>query len=226
MLALAKRIVASDRAARQQPGQWLPGAQGLHGTELWAKTLGLVGFGNAARAAARIGGDGLCMQVKAWARRPDAIAEAGVEYIASLDELLSSADFVSLHLALNPQTRGIIDARRIALLKPGAFFINTARGDLVDNEALIAALRSGRIAGAGLDVWPNDEQPRDDPLLALDNVILTQHIAGLTHESVERALSNFVLEIGRILSGERPALARLANPEVWDRRRPIRTARP
>jgi D-3-phosphoglycerate dehydrogenase len=121
----------------------------------------------------------------------------------ALDELLSSADVVSLHLVLNDQTRGLLDAGKLALIKPGAIFINTARGAIVDETALVAALEAGRIGHAGLDVFGAEPLPAGHPLTRLDNVTLTAHAAFATREASERLL-RIALEL---LAEERARLA-------------------
>jgi D-3-phosphoglycerate dehydrogenase len=131
-------------------------------------------------------GAGLGMRVIAWNRSgvPDDLPCRAVE----LEELLRSADVVSLHLVLNDQTRGFLDAARLGLIKPGAIFVNTARGAIVDEAALIAALEAGRIGHAGLDVFGEEPLPAGHPLTRLDNVTLTAHAAFATREASERLL--------------------------------------
>lgn len=149
------------------------------------RTLGLVGLGRSARAlVGRIGG--LQLRIIAHAPRPDRdfAAEHGIE-LASLEEVLRRSDFVSLHLPLIPETRDLIDARRLALMKPSAILVNTSRGGLVDERALHAALADGRLAGAGLDVFAQEPPAPDNPLLRLDNVLLSPHIAGMDDESYD-----------------------------------------
>jgi D-3-phosphoglycerate dehydrogenase len=139
------------------------------------------------------------MRVLAWNRSgvPDDLPAQATR----LDELLAQADVVSIHLVLNEGTRGLIDRRRLGLLKPGAIFINTARGAIVDEPALIEALREGRIAHAGLDVFTTEPLPADHPLAALPNVTLTAHAAFATREASERLLRTAL----EILAEERRA---------------------
>ncbi|BGP36706.1 hypothetical protein JCM10449v2_000607 [Rhodotorula kratochvilovae] len=171
ILALARRVLQEHESVRD--GGWITGtATGLAG-----KTLGLVGVGRLGKEVAKIG-KAFGMRVQAWSpnltqARAD---EAGVEFAPTLDELLSTSDIVSLHLNLASTTRGIIGARELALLKPSAFLVNTSRGPLVDEGALVEALRTGRIKGAGLDVYDEEPLPKDHPLRTLDNVVLSPHM--------------------------------------------------
>ena len=143
---------------------------------LQGKTLGIVGLGHVARHVAKLA-NAFGMRVLAWGRRltPEAAKAAGAEY-RELEELLAAADIVSIHATLAPDSRGLIDARRLALMKPTAYLVNTARGPIVDEAALIEALAGGRIAGAGLDVFDQEPLPAGHPLTRLPNVVLTPHI--------------------------------------------------
>jgi len=173
MFACARELARMDRDTRS--GRWVP----REGTQLHGKTLGIVGLGGIGREVARIA-RGIGMEVIAWNRtmRPD----AGVPLV-DLDTLLARADVVSLNLALNDETRGIIDARRIAQMKPGVILINTARGALVDETALIEGLSNGQIGRAGLDVFHAEPLAKDHPLARLDNVTLSSHAAFRTLEA-------------------------------------------
>ena len=171
LLAVRHQIVVGDRFIRD--GRW--GARGTQepvGSDITGTTLGIVGLGNIGRAAA-VRGTAFGMRVLAWNRTPR--PEAGVEQVA-LDELLRQADHITVHTALSSDTRGLIGARELALLRPTAVLINTARGAIVDTEALVAALQGDRLWGAGLDVFPNE--PEVDPrLLEHPRVVVTPHIA-------------------------------------------------
>jgi phosphoglycerate dehydrogenase-like enzyme len=179
------------------------------GMELEGKTLGLVGFGAVARQVA--------LRAQAFGMRVNAIdvrqvsdaekAKFGVSWVRSpehLDELLAQSDFVSLNLHLAPDTRHILDGRRLSLMKRGAFLINVSRADLVDEEALISALRAGRIGGVGLDVFGKEPPGRDHPLLAMPNVIATPHLAGHTGGTSKRRAAFAAENIDRIARGETP----------------------
>jgi len=179
-MALMRQIPASDRAMKG--GEWhTPLTRVLHG-----KTLGIVGLGHVGRHVAKIA-NALEMRVLAWGRRltAEGAAAAGVER-CELDELLRLSDVVSVHATLAPETRGLIDARRIALMKPTACLINTARGPIVDEAAMVAALKEGRILGAGLDVFDQEPLPAGHPLATLPNVVLTPHLGWPTDEAYER----------------------------------------
>jgi phosphoglycerate dehydrogenase-like enzyme len=169
-LAVVRGIPAGDRGVRE--GGW-PAPLGL---ELADKTMGIVGLGHVGRHVARLA-NAFGMHVLAWGRTLDAAraAEAGVEAV-KLDELLERADIVSIHATLAPETRGLIDARRLALMKPTAFLVNTARGPIVDERSLVDALSQRHIAGAALDVFDVEPLPPGHPLAALPNVVLTPHL--------------------------------------------------
>jgi D-3-phosphoglycerate dehydrogenase / 2-oxoglutarate reductase len=194
MFAAARKVAAMDRAIRA--GDW----QTLDSIELAGKTLGVVGTGGIGKAMARLGA-GLGMRVIAW-NRSGVPADLPCQAVG-LDELLRQADVVSLHLVLNDATRGLLDAAKLGLMKPGAIFINTARGAIVDEAALVAALAAGRIGHAGLDVFAEEPLPAGHPLTRLDNVTLTAHAAFATREASERLL-RMALEL---LAEERARLA-------------------
>lgn len=179
IVALAKRMVDKDRLVRT--GRWdLRGA--YCGNELWRKTVGIVGFGNTGSELARLVAPFemrvLCADPFTTAER----ARAGGAELVPLDELLRQSDFVAVHSLLNDATRRLIGARELALMKPSAYFVNCARGPIVDEPALIAALHERRIAGAGLDVFEEEPLPMDSPLLRLDNVMLSPHTMAHTLE--------------------------------------------
>ncbi len=179
-IALMRQIPSADRQVRQ--GSWqTPLTHVLHG-----KTLGIVGLGHVGRHVAKIA-TAFEMRVLAWGPRltPEAAAAAGVTR-AELDDLLLASDVVSVHATLAPESRGLLGARRLALLKPTAILINTARGPIVDEGALVDALREGRLAGAGLDVFDEEPLPAGHPLTTLPNVILTPHLGWPTDEAYRR----------------------------------------
>lgn len=199
MLALARRIPAADRDTKQ--GGWK--RQQFTGIEILGKTLGLVGLGRigastAAKARA------LGMEIVAYDPFIDSESLRAMELRArmmGLDELLAQADFVSCHLPEASETIGLFNDARFALMKPTAYFINTSRGGVVDEEALIRALREGRIAGAALDVRQK-EPPAPSPLTEMDNVILLPHIAAFTHEGQRRVVSAVCRDVAAVLRGE------------------------
>jgi D-3-phosphoglycerate dehydrogenase / 2-oxoglutarate reductase len=173
ILACCRELARMDRAVRA--GTWEP----LESMQLRGKTLGLVGLGGIGREVARIGG-GIGMEVIGWNRTPRLQTDL---VLVDLDELLDRADVISLHLALTEETRGLIDANRIARMKAGVILVNTARGALVDEAALLAALRSGHIRHAGLDVFHAEPLAADHPLTRMDNVTLTSHAGFRTLEA-------------------------------------------
>jgi D-3-phosphoglycerate dehydrogenase len=173
MLAAGRDVARMDRGVRA--GSWTP----REGMQFLGKRLGVVGLGGIGHEVARIG-RGLGMEVVAWNRTPR--AADGITLV-DLDTLLATADVISLNLVLNEETRGLIDAARIARIKPGAILVNTARGALVDEAALIAALRDGRIRHAALDVFHAEPLKSDHPLASMDNVTLSAHAAFRTPEA-------------------------------------------
>ena len=179
MWAAARGLAAMDREMRA--GNWLR----EDGMQLTGKTLGLIGFGGIAAEVARIAlGSGL--RVIAWNRTPKSFP--GIEFV-ELDALLARSDVISLHLLLNDETRGFLSGNRIAAMKPGVLFINTARGALVDEAAMIDALKSGHIRHAGLDVFNTEPLPSDHPLTKLANVTLSAHSAFRTPEASENLIA-------------------------------------
>jgi len=179
-IAVMRRIPAADAAVRR--GEWqMPLTRVLH-----AKSLGIIGLGHVGRHVARIA-KAFEMRVLAWSPRltDAASSAAGVER-RELDDLLRESDVVSIHATLAPESRGLLDARRIGLMKPTACLINTARGPIVDETALVAALAAGRIAGAGLDVFDNEPLPAGHPLTTLSNAVLTPHLGWPTDEGYAR----------------------------------------
>lgn len=182
MWAAARGLASMDRGMRA--GQWLRS----EGMQLTGKTIGLIGFGGIAAEVARIAG-GSGMKVLAWNRSPK-VAE-GVEFV-SLERLLAESHVVSLHLLLNDETRGFLSAERIAMMRPGVLFVNTARGAVVDEAAMVAALHSGHIGHAALDVFDIEPLPVPHVLTTLDNVTLSAHSAFRTPEAndtlIRRAL--------------------------------------
>jgi D-3-phosphoglycerate dehydrogenase / 2-oxoglutarate reductase len=192
MWAAARGIAAMDREMRA--GNWLR----EDGMQLTGKTLGLIGFGGIAAEVARIAlGSG--MRVIAWNRSPKKFA--GVEFV-ELDALLAQSDVVSLHLLLNDDTRGFLSARRIAAMKPGVILVNTARGAMVDEAAMIEALKSGHIRHAGLDVFNIEPLPADHPLTQLPNVTLSAHSAFRTPEASENLIAAAWEHCRRIAGGK------------------------
>jgi len=209
ILAVSRKVVLADRHVRR--GEWSPSAL-LPMHSLRGRTLGLVAFGNIARRVAeRAGAFGL--RVIAADPYVDAAAmrARGVDKV-ELDELLSRADIVSLHPPLTAETRGMIGAAAFARIRPGAILINVSRGAVVDQGALIEALRSGRLSGAGLDVQTPEPPAADNPLHRMDNVVLTPHYASTTVEALQDLAAKVNRQVVQFLRGEWPTY--LANPEV------------
>jgi phosphoglycerate dehydrogenase-like enzyme len=195
ILALARHIPREDQALRE--GRW----QTSLGIGLKGKTLGLLGLGRLGGQVARIG-QAFGMETIAWSQNLTAARAAEVGAAAvSKEELFARADIVSIHVVLSPRSRGLVAAAELARMKPTAFLVNTSRGPIVDEPALIAALRERRIAGAGLDVFEPEPLPRDHPLLALDNVVLTPHLGYVTAEGYRLAYGHAVEDIGAFLDG-------------------------
>ena len=198
MLSALRRIPAYDRATREGRGWSLePDVQDRVG-ELGGRTVGLVGYGAVPRLVAPVL-EALGSRVLYTASSPkqDAIGEW-----RTLPSLLAEADVVSLHLPLTPETEHMLDAEAIGTMKPGAVLVNTARGGLVDEAALVEALHSGRLGAAALDVFPEEPLPPGNELLALDNVVVTPHVAWLTPETFERSLALAAENCRRLARGE------------------------
>lgn len=205
MLMVARRAGEGERQVRA--GAWPGWAPTRHlGADVTGKTLGVIGFGRIGQATARKAHHGLQMRILYHSRSrasPEAEAATGAVRCASLDELLGQADFVSLHCPGGDATRHLLDARRLALLKPSAFLINTARGEIIVEEALIAALREGRIAGAGLDVY--EHEPRIPAgLLGLENVVLLPHLGSATVETRVAMGMRVAQNLDRFFAGAAP----------------------
>ena len=212
LLAAARRVVEADAALR---GGLFPGSQSLHfaGAFVHGKTIGIIGLGRIGRAIARRarGFDMTVLYTKRSRISEAEERELAVSY-AGLDDLLQRADFVSVSCALTPQTRHLVGARELSLMKPGAILVNTARGPIVDEAALAGALTAGRIAGAALDVY--EDEPRVHPgLLPLRQVVLAPHLGSAVFELRERMAHVVVDNIQAVIEGRRPP--NLYNPEVY-----------
>jgi D-3-phosphoglycerate dehydrogenase len=190
MMAACRDLARMDRNIRA--GHWEP----LEGMQVFGKTLGIIGLGGIGAEVARIA-NGMGMEVIAWNRTPRTDAKAK---IVELDALLQKSDVVSLNLVLNDETRGFLDKTRIARMKPGAILVNTARGALVDEAALIEALNSGHIRHAGLDVFHNEPLKADHPLARMENVTLSAHAAFRTLEASMTLLRRAIDIVKRVQS--------------------------
>ncbi len=205
VFAVARRIAQLDRDVRA--GAW----PAFPGRELAGSTLGILGLG-AIGSAVAAAGRAFRLSPIAWGPTltPERAAAAGVEYVAR-DDLFRRSDILSIHLKLSDRSRGLVGARELALMKPTAILINTARGPIVDEAALVAALEAGRLAGAGLDVFATEPLPAGHPLTRLDSVVLTPHIGWTTHEVYERF---FAGAVDNILAWRAGRPAHLLNPEA------------
>lgn len=204
MLLLARRIPTVSRLLRE--GHFEAARGTALASDLFRKTLGLVGVGNVGARLAVIARTALAMPVLAFDPyvRPEHARELGVDLVDDLAILLRSADVISIHTPLTPETRGLIDSTALALLKPSAILINCARGGIVDEAALLVALRKGQLAGAGLDVFASEPVPIDHPLLQCENVIATPHVAGASQEAFATIAQTVAEDVLRVLHGEPP----------------------
>jgi D-3-phosphoglycerate dehydrogenase len=184
------------------------------GEELYGLRLGLIGLG---RIGLRVAAAALALGMMVTAHDPfvnaDLAAQAGVELVPALEELLATADVVSLHLPLTSETHHLINAQRLALMKPGAFLVNTSRGGLVDEAALLHALETGHLGGAGMDVFEIEPPTSRHPLLHRNDIVFTPHVAGGTRASKDRLWGSALSQVLDVLRGKRPE--HLVNPEVW-----------
>jgi len=207
ILALSRRLLRAN--AFVEGGGWTGLAEaslppGLVGNDLAGKTLGIIGLGHIGRRVARIA-HGFNMHVLACDPYvpTDAAKRAGVDLVP-LNTVLEDADYVTLHTVLSAETRGLIGARELALMKPTAYLINTSRGTVVDQRALLEALDGRRIAGAALDVFNEEPLSTDSPLLHRDNVIVTPHYAGNSKEALEATAMRVSEEVARMVRGDPP----------------------
>jgi len=208
-MALLRRFRVIDRDLREH-GWQKAREHTVLGNELAGKTIGIIGMGDIGRHVAAIATGGFGLDVIANSRRRESLPP-GVAF-RELDDLMAEADIIAICCPLTPETRGMIDTARIARMKPTAVIVNGARGAIIDDDALLKALRENRIGGAALDVFAIQPLQRDHPYFDFDNVLLTPHMAGIAEESMERMGTGAVAEAIRVLSGELPI--NLRNPEV------------
>ncbi|MEE9209454.1 MAG: hydroxyacid dehydrogenase, partial [Kiloniellales bacterium] len=202
LLCLARRIVRIDAAMKAQA--WVWPAPEYCGVDVAGKTLGLVGFGNIGRAMSRRGA-GFGMEQLAYDPyvAPESVATYAVRLVG-LDELLGRSDFVSIHCILTPETRGLVGEAELRAMKDTAYLVDVSRGAIIDEPALVRALRQGWIAGAAMDVFQQEPVTAGYPLLKLDNVILTSHLAWYTKEADERLAKECVARLLELLHGKTP----------------------
>lgn len=193
------RNITQENAALRAGGPW----QSTVGMDIQGKTLGVLGLGKLGGQVAAIG-RAFGMQVMAWSQNltPEACAAAGVEHAGTLDRLLAESDILTIHLILSKRTRGILGEAQLRRMKPTALLVNTARGPIVDEAALIAALREKRIAGAALDVFDVEPLPAEHPLRTLDNVLATPHLGYVSEASYEVYFTDAVANIVAWLDGK------------------------
>jgi D-3-phosphoglycerate dehydrogenase / 2-oxoglutarate reductase len=201
LLALARKIPLSDRLV--QAGRWeMPAVVPIYRLE--GQVLGLIGFGNIPRKVVpKAQAFGLRVITHDPYVSPDVVKSLGVENV-SFDELLATSDFISVHAPATPQTRGLLNAQAFAKMKKGVLVINTARGPLIDEQALVQALDSGQIGAAALDVLATEPPPNDFPLRGRDNVILTPHTAFYSVDALNELQTKCASDVARVLSGEPP----------------------
>ena len=211
MLSLSKNIVQTDRSLRKERGL---DREIFKGRNAQGRTVGIIGLGQVGQRVARICGKGLEMRVLAYDPYLTATdIQARGATPMTLPNLLAQADFVTVHCPLNAETKNMLGRRELALMQPSAFLINTARGGIIDEDALAEALTAGQIAGAGIDVWVVEPPPLDHALLSFDNVIVTYHTAGVTVDSRHAMAQWNAEQLVQIFQGQRPP--RLINPEAW-----------
>lgn len=216
MLAVLRQVRGMDACVREGRfnERW---KLSLH--ELWGKTLGLVGLGQIAKVTARICGAGFNMKVLAFDPFVSAedMAKAGAQKVESLTDLARQADVISVHAPLSKGTQHLVGAAVIGAMQPHAIIVNTSRGGLVDEAALIAALQAGKIAGAGLDVFEQEPPAADNPLFKLGNVVLSPHVAGVTEDALRGMAMSVAEVIDNVFAGRRPPT--LLNGDLWEQRK-------
>ncbi len=202
ILSLTRRVVSADKAVRA--GEWNRKYSDLIGIELMGKTVGLIGMGRIGTATAtRL--KAFETEVLYWSRtrKPELEEELGIEW-AELDELLSLSDVISLHVPGTPETHHLLGERALALMKDGVLIVNTARGRVIDQKALIMALRSGKVAGAALDLFEREPLDPSDELAGMDNVILTPHLSASSLEGMQRMATQVAEGVLAVFRGEKP----------------------
>jgi len=215
IIALAKNIVWGNCALKFR-GNWNFRYE-QRGTDVYGKTLGIIGLGRIGRRVAKRarGFDMRVLVYDPYVNRDSAL-KVGVELV-DLETLLRSSDFITVHVPLTEETRKLLGEREFNLMKPGAFLVNTSRGEVVDEKAIVKALSTGRLAGAGLDVFEREPPDPENPLFKLDNVVVTPHMASHTVESLRRMAIEVAEGVVKVLKGETPT--NIVNPEVLKAKR-------
>lgn len=211
MIALVRRLTVCDRGIRR--GLWTQRDRWLC-PDLTGMTLGILGLGQVGvEVAKRARAMGMKLLAYDLADVTDRAAEVGAE-VASLDQVLAASDVVAVHIRHTEKTRNMFDAALFAKMRKGAYFVNTSRGGIVDEGALVGALNSGHLAGAALDVFAQEPTPGDNPLLAMDNVVCTPHVGGDTSTTMVLAIDMNVTQIFECLAGRQ--CEHILNPQVWE----------
>ena len=201
-LALLRNVVSADKAVRA--GEWKRKYGDLIGVELAGMKVGIIGMGRIGKATAvRMQAFGAKISYWSRTRKPGLEEEFGFKWM-ELDDLVRESELISLHIPVTPETRKIIDARRIQSMRDGAYIVNTARGKVIDEEAMIEALRSGRVKGAALDVFEDEPLSTDSPLCAMDNVILTPHLSASNVEGMIRMAVQVAEGVLKTINGGTP----------------------
>ena len=202
-LALLRNIVSADKAVRND--QWKRKYSDLIGIELAGKKVGIVGMGRIGAATAKRM-KAFDAQISYWSRtrKPEIEKEEGYRWM-ELDDLCKDSDIISLHIPATPETRKIISAKKMGMMKDGVLIINTARGKVIDEEAMIEALKNGKIRAAALDVFENEPLGTDNPLCQMDNVILTPHLGASNLEGMQRMSQQVAEGVLKSINGETPA---------------------
>ena len=202
LFSLSRRVVSADKAVRA--GEWHRKYSDLRGIEVKGKTIGIIGLGKIGAATARrLNSFGVNLIYNSRTRKPDLEEEIGIEY-ASLEGLLERSDIISLSLPYTPETHHLIDAKRIAAMKDGVYIVNTARGRVIDQVALVEALETGKVAAAGLDVFEDEPLDPGSSLASMDNVVLTPHLAASSEEAMGRMAVQVAEGVLKVLNGENP----------------------
>lgn len=204
MLAVSRNLIRADRTVRD--GRFASRDR-LLGRELFGETLGVIGLGRIGAEVARIAAQGFGMRVLGYDPwlPPDRIRERGAEPIEMLPELFGACDLVTVHVPLSRDTRGLLGRRELALMRPGSILVQTSRGGVVDESALVDALRSGHLAGAGIDVYEREPPPADHPFFSMEEVTLTPHTAALTGQAMRRMAVDAAQGILDVLGGADPS---------------------
>jgi len=202
LLTLMRRVVTADKAVRT--GEWGRKYSDLIGSELMGKTIGIIGLGRIGTAVAhRLKSFDVSLLYQDVAERKDLEEELGIRH-ASLNNLLSTSDIITFHTPLTSETHHLISHREFNMMKKGVYLVNTARGKIIDEKALIDALRSGKVAGAALDVFEEEPPRADNPLLSLENVVLTPHVGASSREAMRRMAIQSAEGILKVFRGETP----------------------